>query len=85
MKVLVDPALVGDVGEPGVEERQVRSRIDRKVHHAVLAGLDLAGVDRHRAPRVDEDDPAPADALRSAIARLLLVSSTCRADSESSG
>ena len=57
MKSLSDPTLVGDVGEPCVEEREVGARIDGQVEHLVLAGFDLAGVDRHRAPRIDEDDP----------------------------
>ena len=57
MKSFVDPTLLGDVGEPGVEEREVGSGIDGQVQHPVLARFHLAGVDRHRAPWVDENDP----------------------------
>ena len=55
---LVGPALVGDVGEPGVEQREIGAGVDREMHHAVFAGFDLAGVDRHRAARIDDDDAA---------------------------
>ena len=55
-EVLVDPALVGDVGEKRVEQRQVGAGLDLQVQHVVLAGLDFAGIDRHRAARIDDDD-----------------------------
>ena len=40
------------------------------MQHVVLAGLDLAGVDRHGAPRVDDDDPAGGVRL---VRQLLLL------------
>ena len=57
MKSLVDPALVGDVGEDRVEQREVGAGVDGEVEDVVLARLDLAGVDRHRPARIDDDDP----------------------------
>ena len=62
---LVGPALVGDVGEPRVEQREIGAGIDRKVHDAILAGFDLAGVDGDRAARIDDDDAALLDAAPS--------------------
>ena len=56
-EVLVGPALLGDVSEPGVEQREVGSGIDRQMHHVVLAGFDFAGVDRHGSAGIDENDP----------------------------
>ena len=56
MKSFCDPALVGDVGEDGVEQRQVGAGIDGQMKHVLLARLNLAGVDGHRSPRIDEDD-----------------------------
>ena len=53
---LVDPALVGDLGQPGVEQHHVRAGVDGKVHDVFLASLGLGGVDRNRAARIDEDD-----------------------------
>ena len=55
-ELLVHPALLGDVGQPGVEQREVGAGVDREVQDVVLAGLDLAGVDRDRAARVDDHD-----------------------------
>ena len=69
---LVGPALVGDVGEPGVEQRKIGPGIDGKMHHAVLAGFDLAGIDRHRAARIDDDDAALLDRLRAELGFLLV-------------
>ena len=54
---LVDPAFFGDVGQPGVEQRKICPRVDGKVHHPVLAGLDLASIDSHGASRIDDDNP----------------------------
>ena len=68
---LVDPALVGDVGEERIEEREVGAGVDSEVQHVVLAGLDLAGIDRHGAPRIDDDDPGRLDAARGQLAFFL--------------
>ena len=57
-EVLIDPALIGDVGEERVEQREVGAGIDREMQHAVLARLRLAGIDRDRAARIDDDDAA---------------------------
>ena len=57
---LVGPSLVGDVSQPRIEQREIGAGVDGKVHHAVLAGLDLAGIDGHRTARVDDDDTARA-------------------------
>ena len=75
---LVGPALVGDVGEPGVEQREVGARVDREVQHVVLAGFDLAGIDRHGAPRIDDDDARRLDAARSRTRRFFLSSDVPR-------
>ena len=53
---LVNPALVGDLGQPGVEQNHVRAGVDGKVHDVFLAGFRLAGIHRHGAARIDEDD-----------------------------
>ena len=58
MNSLIDPALIRDVGEQRVEQREVGARVDREVQHTLLAQLRLAGVDGHRPPRVDDHDPA---------------------------
>ena len=41
------------------------------MHHAVFAGFHLAGIDRHRAARVDDDDAALLDRLRAELGFLL--------------
>ena len=69
---LVGPALLGDVGEPGVEQREIGAGIDGKMHHVVLAGLDLAGIDRHGAARIDDDDAAAVDRLGAELGLLLV-------------
>ena len=56
-EVLVDPPLLGEIGEPGIEQREVGSGIDRQMHDVVFARLDFAGVDGDGAARIDEDDP----------------------------
>ena len=48
---LVGPALLGDVGQPGIEQREVGAGVDGEMHHAVLAGFDLAGIDGDGAAR----------------------------------
>ena len=68
----VGPALFGDVSEPGIEQREVRARIDREVHHAILAGFHLAGVDRHGAAWIDDDDAALLDRFRAELGLLLV-------------
>ena len=55
-ELLVHPALLGDVGQPGVEQREIGAGVDREVQDIVLARLDLAGVDRDGAARVDDHD-----------------------------
>ncbi len=69
---LVGPALVRDVGEPGVEQREVGARVDGKVHHAVLAGFDLTGVDGDGAARVDDDDARRFDRLGTELRSFLV-------------
>jgi hypothetical protein len=54
-EVLVDPALVGDVREQRVEQGQVGAGLDRQVQHVLLARFYVAGIDRHRVARVDDD------------------------------
>ena len=80
MNALSVQPFVGDVGEPGVEQREIGAGIDRKMHDAILAGFDLAGIDRHRAARIDDDDAALLDRLRAELG-LLLVAPRCRAGS----
>ena len=41
MNVLIDPALVDDVGEEGVEQSQIRAGVDLQVQDVVLSGLHL--------------------------------------------
>ena len=41
------------------------------MHHAVFAGFNLAGIDRHRAARIDDDDAALLDRLRTELGFLL--------------
>ena len=69
---LVGPALVGDVGQPGVEQDEVGAGIDREMHDVVLAGLDFAGIDRDRAARVDDDDARLLERLGSELGLLLV-------------
>jgi len=54
---LVDPALVRNVRHPRIEQGEIRAGVDRQMHDVLFAGFDLAGVDRHRPTRVDNDDP----------------------------
>ena len=61
---LVGPALIRDVGQPGVEQREIGAGIDREMHHAVLARFHLAGVHGHRAARIDDDDARLLNRLR---------------------
>src|SRR4029450_11411554 len=68
----VDPPLVCDVGEPRVEQREVRAGINRKVHDPILTGLNFACVHSHRASRIDNDYAAWLDWF-SAELDLLLV------------
>ena len=68
----IGPALFGDVGEPSVEQREIGAGIDREMHDAILAGFHLAGVDRHRAPRIDDDDAALFDRLGAELGLLLV-------------
>ena len=56
-EVLVSPALLGKVSEPGVEQREIGSGIDRQMHDVVFACFDFAGVDGHGSAWVDENDP----------------------------
>ena len=53
-EVLVDPALVDDVGEERIEQREVGAGVDRQVQDIVLARFHFAGIDRDRAARIDE-------------------------------
>ena len=55
-EVLVDPALISDVGEQCVEQSQVGARLDRQIQHVVLASFHLAGVDRHGAAGIDDNN-----------------------------
>ena len=41
-ELLVRPALLGDVGQPGVEQGEIGAGVDREVQDVVLASLDLA-------------------------------------------
>ena len=66
---LVQPALLGDVGEDRVEQHQVGAGLDGEVQDAVLAGLDLARSDRRGAARIDDDDAR----RRMRLARELLL------------
>lgn len=68
----VDPTLLGDVRHPGIEQRKIAARVDGQVHHPVLAGLDLAGIDRHGAPRIDDDDPRRGMSLIRKLGALLV-------------
>ena len=70
---LVGPALLVDVGQPGVEQGEVGARIDREMHHAVLAGLDLAGIDGHGTARIDDDDAARSTGSEPNSARFLSI------------
>ena len=70
---LVGPALVRDVGEPGVEQRKIGSGIDGKVHHAVLAGFHLAGIDGYGAAWIDDDDAARSTASEPNSAFFLFI------------
>ena len=69
---LIGPALFGDVGEPSVEQRKIGAGIDREMHDAILAGFNLAGVHRHGAARIDDDDAALLDRLRAELGLLLV-------------
>jgi hypothetical protein len=55
-ELLIDPALIGDVGEERVHEHQVGAGLHREMQHVVRSCLHLAGVDADGAARVDEDD-----------------------------
>ena len=75
MNALSVQPLLGDVGQPGVEQREVGARVDREVHDVVLAGFDLAGVDRHGAARIDDDDPRRCACGSSGRTRAFFLSS----------
>ena len=69
---LVRQAFLIDVGEPGVEQGQVGARVDGKVHHAVLAGFDLTGIDGDGAARVDDDDARRGNRLGAELGSFLV-------------
>ncbi len=56
-ELVVVPALLDDVGEERVEQRDVGAGLDVEVQDVVLAGDLLCDRYRRRAPRIDEDDP----------------------------
>ena len=69
---LVGPSLRDDIGHKRIEERQVGSRIYGEMQDIVLAGFDLAGIDGHGAPGIDDDDPGRGMGLTRELLLLLV-------------
>ena len=72
MKRVIDPALGGDLGEQRVEQREIGARVDGEMQHVVRPGFRLAGGDRRRAARIDEDDPGRCDRFGAELGLLLV-------------
>ena len=69
---LVGPALVGNVREPRIEQREVGARIDGKMHDAIFASIHLAGIECHCAARVDDNNAGLFDGLGAELSFLLV-------------
>ncbi len=54
-KLVVDPALVHDLGKNGIEECKVGAGIDLQMQDVLLAGHLFAGIDGDRAARIYDD------------------------------
>ncbi len=59
-EVLVDPALIDDVGQQAIEQGAIAARIDRQVQNLILGQI-LTNRNRRIATRVDEDEFARTD------------------------
>ena len=56
-EITIEPSLRRDLGHQRVEEDQIGARFERQMKDVRLSGRIFAGIDRDRAPRVDDDDP----------------------------